>query len=136
MKNAQSCSARAGGLFDKSDPEMTRKSSEITQRGQRKAERGVANPGFGAMRVYKYTDQFWLYHSYRQWRLADRSRRERHTYTRVWLARRLNIPDAYHDNNSVATVALFDWPRLISAGEIWVRVRIIYHVNISALFAN
>lgn len=61
------------------------------------------------------------------------SPRETHTCTRVWLSHRLNIPDAYHDNNSVATVALFDWPRLVSAGEIWVQIRTIYHVNVSAL---
>lgn len=133
---AESCSARTRGPSDKSNPEMTSKSSEIT----RPVEGGGGARGyepvdlrFGALRIYKYADQFRLYRpDWRRW-LADRSRRERHTHTHVCDSRRLNIPDPYHDNNSVATVALFDWPRLESAGEIWVQIRAIYHVNVSAL---
>lgn len=85
---AESCSAR--GPSDKSDPEMTSKRSEFTQPGEEgDGTRGYepADLRFGAVRIYKYADQFWLYRH----RLAavigrSFSPRETYTYTRMTLS--------------------------------------------------
>lgn len=102
--------ARARGSSDKSDPEMIPKSPEITQRGGREIEglragRPALRCGAG-LQIRRSIPAL----SSRPAPAIGRSfsPRETHTYTRAQLSRRLNIPDAYHDNNSVAIVALFD----------------------------